>query len=101
MECGRHDLNICWDCFGLRVRLFTSGIYLSLSNSKGVGYSQPDEVVDALETIGHEFKQQVFSSFERIFPGIVIVPGLLRRQGLILVALEKYFTVVRGTSSGR
>jgi hypothetical protein len=42
-----------------------------------------------------------FSSFKRIFHGIVIVPCLLRRQGLILVTLEMYFTVVRGTSSGR
>jgi hypothetical protein len=74
---------------------------LCLTARESVGYSQLDEVVDALETIGHEFKQQVFSSFKRIFPGIVIVPCLLRRQGLILVTLEKYFTVVRGTSSGR
>jgi hypothetical protein len=74
---------------------------LCLTARESVGYSQPDEVVDALETIGHEFKQQVFSSFKRIFPDIVIVPGLLRRQGLILVTLGKYFTVVRGSSSGR
>lgn len=74
---------------------------LCLTARESVGYSQLDEVVDALEAIGHEFKQQVFSSFKRIFPGIVIVPCLLRKQGLILVTLEMYFTVVRGTSSGR
>lgn len=75
---------------------------LCLTARESVGYSQLDEVVDAPETIGHEFKQQVFfSSFKRIFRGIVIVPCLLRRQGLILVTLEMYFTVVRGTSSGR
>lgn len=34
---------------------------LCLTARESVGYSQLDEVVDALETIGHEFKQQVFS----------------------------------------
>jgi hypothetical protein len=49
---------------------------LCLTARDSAGYSQVVEVVDALQTIGHEFKQQVFSSFKRIFTGIVIVPCL-------------------------